>query len=63
MNIFSKSYSGKFYVIAAVISAIVAGLTSDAVGDLGWEWTGPAVVVLNALLFLIQQFTSIGDTE
>lgn len=63
MNVLSKSYAGKFYVVAAVLTAVVAALTSDAVADLGWEWAGPAVAVLNGLIFLLQQFTPIGDGE
>ncbi len=61
MNIFDKAYSGKFYVVAAVVSAIAAVLTSDQIVDLGWEWAGPAATVLTALAFVIQQFTKLGD--
>lgn len=63
MNIFSKAYSGKFYVLAVVLSAIASALTSDAVVGLGWEWVGPAAIILTGLAFILQQFTSVGDSE
>lgn len=63
MNILDKAYTGKFYVVAVVLSAIAAVLTSPQIVDLGWPWTGPIATGITALVFLIQQFTSIGDSS
>lgn len=60
-NPLSKTYTGPFYIIALVLSAIASVLTSPELADLGLPALGPIATALSALALLLQRLTPIGD--
>lgn len=62
MNILSKEYTGKFYIVAVVLTLVIQALASPAVADLGWDWVPLATQIVTVAAWLVQQFTSVGDT-
>lgn len=61
MNPLDPRNGGKIRAAIAVLSAVVAVLTSPSFADLGWTWVMPVVATLNAVLSGLAHFTTIGN--
>lgn len=63
MKILDKGYRGPFYVISVVITLALMVVNSDQVADLNLSWLPIVTQGLTVLAWLIQQYTTVGDTE
>lgn len=63
MNLLDPRIGGKIRAAIAILSAVVAVLTSPSLADLGATWIMPVVATLNAVLSGLAHFTSVGNQE
>ena len=61
--ILDPKLGGKIRAAVAILSAVVAVLTSPSLADLGWTWVMPVVASLNAVLSGLAHFTPLGNSE
>ena len=63
MNLLDPKIGGKIRALIAILSAVVAVLTSPSLADLGATWIMPVVATLNAVLSGLAHFTPVGNQE
>lgn len=61
--ILDPKLGGKIRAAIAILSAVVAVLTSPSLADLGATWIMPVVATLNAVLSGLAHFTSAGNAK
>lgn len=63
MHLLDPKLGGKVRAVVRILSAVVVVLSSPAIADFHFSWVANVIVVANALLAFLVQFTPVGNSE